>query len=224
MIYFITAIDTGVGKTVATGLLARSLVKRGKSVITAKLVQTGCDGVSEDIICHREIMGIDLLEDDSTGETCGYVFDLPASPHLAARQTGQKIDPLHLQQMAVKLDGRYDIVLMEGAGGIMVPLTEEMLTIDLAADSSWPLIIVTGPRLGSINHTILTIDAALNRGCKIAGIIYNLHAGENAGVEIIADTRDVICSYLKKRSPDTWVADMPNIDTSLDVFEDVPIS
>lgn len=226
MIYFITAIDTGVGKTVATGLLARSLAMQGKSVITAKLVQTGCKGVSEDIIRHREIMGIDLLVEDLNGDTCGYVFAMPASPHLAARQEGKSIDIQFLKNMAASLEEKYDIVLLEGAGGIMVPLSDKYLTIDLAADCGWPLIIVTGPRLGSINHTLLTFEAVKSRNCEIAGVVYNLYSNKDSYVEIVDDTRRVIKCYLHETRNDIWFADMPAIDNQLDcvLFENVPFS
>ncbi|MBL6957333.1 MAG: AAA family ATPase, partial [Chlorobium phaeobacteroides] len=79
----IAGIDTGIGKSVATGLLARSLLESGSRVITQKMVQTGCQDVSEDILLHREIMGVPLQDVDRDGTTCPYVFSYPASPHLA---------------------------------------------------------------------------------------------------------------------------------------------
>ena len=88
----ITGIDTGVGKTLITGLFARHLRAAGHSVITQKLVQTGCAGMSEDILLHRRLMGIDLTDADRQGITCPYVFALPASPHLAASAEGRVID------------------------------------------------------------------------------------------------------------------------------------
>ena len=91
-VIFITGIDTGAGKSIATGLIARYLYKNNKSVITQKIVQTGCEKISEDIALHRKIMGIDLNEDDKKGLTCPYTFKYPASPHLAAQMEQKEID------------------------------------------------------------------------------------------------------------------------------------
>ena len=92
-IVFVTGIDTGIGKSVATGLMARWLAQRGRTVITQKLVQTGCRGpVAEDIAVHRRLMGTGLLDVDRDGTTCPCIFAYPASPHLAARLEGRVVD------------------------------------------------------------------------------------------------------------------------------------
>ena len=122
---FVTAIDTDAGKTQVTGLLARELAKKGLRVITFKLVQTGNEHISEDIITHRKIMGIPLTEWDKQGITCGQVFKYPSSPHLAASLENKTF---HLETVLSKLDQltpHFDICIIEGAGGIMVPLTKD---------------------------------------------------------------------------------------------------
>lgn len=87
-VYFVSGIDTDIGKTVATGMLAKQLLQQGKSVITQKPVQTGCQDIAEDIAVHRKIMGIPMQEADEQRLTMPEIFSHPASPHLAARLDG----------------------------------------------------------------------------------------------------------------------------------------
>ena len=155
--YFVTGIDTDAGKSIVTGVLARALSARGERVITQKFIQTGCDGLSEDIETHRRIMGIGLLPEDEDGTTCPIVFTYPASPHLAAAIDGRDIDLTLIGRSTEKLLQKYDTVLIEGAGGLYVPLLEAYQTIDYVAEHGLPVVLVTSPRLGSINHTLLSL-------------------------------------------------------------------
>jgi dethiobiotin synthetase len=88
-VLFISGIDTNVGKTVATGMIAKALAKAGKKVITQKMIQTGCEHVSEDIEAHRQIQGIPFTDEDTRGLTCPYIFTYPCSPHMAAAKDGR---------------------------------------------------------------------------------------------------------------------------------------
>lgn len=169
----ITGIDTDIGKTVATGLLGRYLLGLGKRVVTQKLVQTGCVGCSEDILVHRRLMGQELQPEDAQGLSCPYVFAKPCSPHLAASVAGGRIDPMVLRQATRTLAARYDLVLLEGAGGVHVPLTEELSFLDYLEQEAYPLIVVSSPRLGSINHTLSLLELARHRGLMVLGILYN---------------------------------------------------
>ncbi|EFA27827.1 dethiobiotin synthase [Haemophilus influenzae HK1212] len=92
-VIFISGIDTDVGKTVATGIYAKKLMEQGFSVITQKMIQTGCKNIADDLLVHRKIQGIDLTEEDLQGKTCPYVFEYPCSPHLAAKRESRKISP-----------------------------------------------------------------------------------------------------------------------------------
>ena len=121
-IHFVSGIDTDAGKTVCTGWLARELLCRGRRVATMKLVQTGCGDYSPDIRLHRRLMGVTLPEDEE-GITAPELFTYPASPHLAAKIDGRPLDLAHLIDCANKLTDHYDVVLVEGAGGLAVPLT-----------------------------------------------------------------------------------------------------
>lgn len=171
--YFISGIDTDCGKTHITGLLGYHLQKAGKKVITSKLIQTGCIGISDDIKEHRSIMEIDILPEDTNGLTCPYVFSFPASPHLAAKLDGKTVDIEQINKASNQLLENYDILLMEGAGGLMVPLSTYYLTIDYIRDQMLPLILVCSSKLGSINQALMSIEMCKKYSVYIHGIIYN---------------------------------------------------
>ena len=194
-IYFVTGIDTNIGKSIATGWLAKQLFDCDRSVITQKLVQTGNNGYSEDIELHRKIMGIDFTEVDKKGLTAPVIFSYPASPHLASRIDNQNLDLEIISKATEKLASQYDIVLLEGAGGPMVPLTTDLLTIDYIAQRAYPVILVTSGRLGSINHTLLCFEALLQRGMELYKVIYNMYPSTDKIIE--DDTLQIIKLYMK---------------------------
>ncbi len=144
----VAGIDTGVGKSYCTGLLARYLLSRYPSVSTMKLVQTGCSGIAEDILLHRQLMGLPLSAEDQEGLSNPYVFKLPASPHLAATLEGKTVLEEKLNEAAALMQKRYQWLLVEGAGGLLVPLNGELLLLDYLASHDWPLVLVSSPRLG----------------------------------------------------------------------------
>ena len=172
-IYFVSGIDTGVGKTVATGVMARWLLQRNVSAATVKLVQTGCHGFSEDLDMHRRIMGIQHLPEDNAGLTAPQIFDFPASPHLAASLEHRTVNADYISECVRQVSAKYDVTLVEGAGGLAVPLTESFLTVDFAASELWPVILVCSGKLGALNHAILSIEALRHRGMDLAGVVYN---------------------------------------------------
>jgi len=208
-VVFITAIDTAAGKTVATGLMARYLSGRGGRVITQKLVQTGCRGVSEDIAVHRSLMGIGMTAEDAEDLTCPYILRHPASPHLAATLEGKTIDPDVIRHATGKLAARYEHVLLEGVGGIEVPMTEDFTTLDYVAQQGYPLIIVSLARLGSINHTLMTLRAAKAHGLDVWGIVYNRH-GEKDNL-IAEDSHHRFERALREQAGHGWIVDLPPI-------------
>ena len=126
-VLFISGIDTNVGKTVATGMIAKALAKAGKKVITQKMIQTGCEHVSEDIEAHRQIQGLPFTDEDTQGLTCPYIFTYPCSPHMAAAKDGRRIDLETITQATRRLRETYEYVLLEGAGGLMVRKKREPL-------------------------------------------------------------------------------------------------
>ncbi len=202
----VSGIDTGIGKSRVTGLLAKAMLQKGLEVITQKIAQTGCSGVAEDILEHRRLMGIALQDVDREGLTCPFLFSYPASPHLAARLEGTEIDLMKLRRATALLQERYDLVLLEGAGGLLVPLTPEHLFADYIRDEGYPLVLVTSPRLGSINHTLLSIEACLKRGILIRAVVYNRFPAFDP--VMADDTREVICWRLKKEGCGAPVIDI----------------
>lgn len=182
-VYFISGIDTSVGKTAATGAIAKALAQAGKRVITQKMIQTGCEQVSEDIEEHRRIQGIPFTEEDREGWTCPYIFSYPCSPHMAAAKDGRTIDLQVITQATKRLRERYEYVLLEGAGGLMVPNDFQSLTIDYIRDQGYPLILVTSGKLGSINHTLLSLFAAEQYGIPVKAIVYNQYPHIDALIE-----------------------------------------
>lgn len=182
----ITGIDTNAGKSMVTGLLARHLLDQGRAVTTLKLVQTGCTGMAEDIVQHRRLMGQALTDFDRDGTTCPYVFPFPAAPLLAARMAGARIDTAVLDRSMETLRQRHEWLLVEAAGGLLVPLQEELHLLDYLAEKKLPLILVTSPRLGSINHTRLSLEAIRARAVPLVGLVYNLYGDYPR--EIVQDT------------------------------------
>lgn len=172
-IIFISGIGTGVGKTVATGVLARIIQTSGYSVITQKPVQTGCPDFSEDLEAHRALMGIPLQDYDQQRTTCTYLFSYPASPHLAARLEGLEIDPRLIDRDTKILNQNFNFVLQEGAGGLMIPLKGTYTLLDYLEERRYPVILVSSSALGSINHTLLSLEALKHRKIPVAGLIYN---------------------------------------------------
>ena len=197
--YFITAIDTDAGKSIATGLLARYLQEHGVRVITQKIAQTGCTGVSEDIETHRRIMGVPLFPEDEVGLTCPYVFPFPAAPQLSAELAGGEIDLETIRRATLLLEGKYDCVLTEGVGGLMVPLAGDRTVLDYMERFPQPAVVVTNARLGSVNHTLLTLEALHRRGIETVGMVYNNHIETDPA--ITADTALTLRRFLTRSYP-----------------------
>lgn len=206
-IIFVSGIHTDAGKSYCTGWWARRLADSGKSVITQKFIQTGNNGFSEDIEVHRRLMGCGMLPEDMDHTTAPVIFSYPCSPQLAARIDGRDI-PLDLIDSASDtLARRYDIVLVEGAGGLMVPVTDDFFTIDYVASRNLPLALVVHGGLGSINHAVLSLEAVKARGIRLHTVLYNTYFDSDP--VIAADTRAFIARYLDRHFPGTPVIDVP---------------
>ena len=216
-VLFISGIDTDIGKTYATGLLAKALMHQGVNVITQKLVQTGVAinqdsgviGIADDIIIHRQLMNLPLQPCDLNFTTCPYRYEKPASPHLSAKLAGQTLNPELITKATQQLQQSYDVVLLEGAGGLLVPITEQLLTLDYIAAQGYPIVLVTSGRLGSINHTLLSLEAIKFRGLEVHSVIYN-HIHDNAAqtdAEIANSTVAFLQNYLAENYPNTnWLS------------------
>lgn len=204
---FISGIDTDAGKTYATAWLARKFMDEGLTVVTQKFIQTGNTGYSEDIVAHRRLMGIDLLPEDRDMTTAPIIFTYPASAQLAARIDGRDIDLGLVDKSTGILSSRYDVVLIEGAGGLMVPVTDDFLTIDYIESRKLPVALVTNGKLGSINHTILSLEALKSRGIKVEYILYSQHLDTDK--TIADDTVGFITRYVARNFPETELLFVP---------------
>ena len=169
----VTGTDTGVGKTMLCRFLASDLRQKGVNVITQKWVQTGC-GQDDDIRDHnlfplpawKEVENLDDLRTP-------YRLKYQASPHLAADREDIRIDIEKIETSYARLCRYFDLVLVEGSGGVLVPLTGEVLLADLAARLSMAAVVVVRNQLGCINHTLLTLEALHARGIPVLGTAFN---------------------------------------------------
>ena len=207
--YFISGIHTDAGKSYCTGWLARKTLDAGKSIVTQKFIQTGNVGTSEDIELHRRLMGIELLPDDLDGTTAPLIFSHPCSPQLAARMDARDIDLELVDSCTKRLQQRYDVVLLEGAGGLMVPITDDFLTIDYITSRHLPLIFVVNGALGSINHAVLSFEAIKNRGIEMPVVLYNRYFDTDPW--IADDTHTFFERYLSANFAGCKMIDVPAI-------------
>ncbi|HVY55689.1 MAG TPA: dethiobiotin synthase [Thermodesulfobacteriota bacterium] len=167
---FITGTDTGVGKTVITAALAWSLSTAGMRVAVMKPVQTGTElpGIL-DIEFVERVLGAKY----EPGDVCIYRFREPLSPLAASEIAGIKIDTGKILEVCRKLRSTHDVVIVEGAGGLLVPIKENYLMTNLAHDLGLPILIVARPGLGTLNHTALTVESARRRGIDVLGVVIN---------------------------------------------------
>ena len=214
-VLFISGIDTNIGKTYATGILARALAEKGKTVITQKMIQTGCTEVSEDIEMHRQLQDIPFTEEDKAGLTCPYIFTYPSSPHMAAERDGRTIDLSTITEATHQLQEKYEYVLLEGAGGLMVPNDFNSLTIDYVKEQNYPVLLVTSGKLGSINHTLLSLFACKQYGVEVKALVYNLYPEMD---KLIADnTMEYLTQYLEKEFPGTAFICLPKYKEEMNI-------
>lgn len=208
--YFVSGIDTDAGKTVATGFISRTLREEGVNVITQKLIQTGNHGISEDIAMHRKIEDRALLPEDIDETTCCLIYSYPCSPHMAIAIDGRAPEYDKATANTHLLEQKYDKVLVEGAGGLMVPLTEDYLNIDYIADQGLPCILVGTAKLGSINHILLSMEALGHRGIPTPALLYN--RGVATDERITAETERYLRGYLQRHYPETSFIPLPILD------------
>jgi len=180
---FITGTDTGVGKTyVATGI-AKALRSAGLDAGVMKPAETGCGSRAGKLIPRdAEALIRAAAVRDSLSLVNPYRFRSPVAPSVASAIERKPIDPEKILKAFKMLSQRHRFMVVEGAGGIMVPLAEGYLFLDLAEAIGLPAVIVARPGLGTINHTLLTIEALRGRGLTIAGIVINDGQGERKGL------------------------------------------
>jgi dethiobiotin synthetase len=167
---FVTATDTGVGKTIVGSAIAATLADRNERVAVFKPAVTGLAD-SEAPLPDHELLLASARSPQSADDVAPYRFDPPVSPHLAAELAGVPVQPGRLLNAARRAAAGTDSLIVEGVGGLLVPLSAGYLVRDFAADLGLPLLIVARPGLGTINHSLLTIEAARAADLDIAGVV-----------------------------------------------------
>ena len=205
--FFITGTDTGIGKTVITAALIKTANLLGFRACGMKPIETGClrEG---DVLIPSDGMFIKTIA--HMGESVNYIspccFENPLAPLPASEIEGISVNFEKIKRAYAELSQKYDVVIVEGLGGLLVPITGDYFVLDLARDFGLPVIVVSRPGLGTINHTMLTVNYAINAGLVVAGIIINYSlpsegtSAENTNPEV-----------LKKISPVPIVGIFPHL-------------
>ena len=172
--FFITGTDTGVGKTVVTAAILSWLRHQGKNTGVMKPIETGVDGdcnsaANSDALFLMEAGGIE----DNLSEICPVRLKPAASPYQAAMIENRAIEPGVILEAYRKLAGKYDWMLVEGIGGVRVPITRDTGVVDLMRDIALPAVVVTRHQLGTLNHTLMTLDTLKQNNISVKGVIFN---------------------------------------------------
>ena len=214
--FFITATGTGVGKTVVTGALIRLLKDKGFKTAAMKPLESGCLRSGDGALVPAD--GVFLKEmaemQEAVNEVVPYSFEAPLAPMAAAEIEGARIDVKKIKDQFARLGGRYEAVVVEGVGGLLVPITRDYFpaggggyyVLDLALELGLPLVIVAGLSLGTINHTLLTVRCALDAGAKVAGLIIN-HQSPAEGLAEMTNP-----GAIKELSPVPVIGEFPYLD------------
>jgi dethiobiotin synthetase len=211
---FVTGTGTEVGKTVVAAAIAHTLADAGGRVAVFKPAVTGLEDPGEpDHALLRRAAGSEQTDE----QIAPYRYGPPASPHLAAEIAGEGIDPARLLVAAREAAGGADALVCEGVGGLLVPLTEAYLVRDLARDLGLPLIVAASPGLGTINHTLLTVEVARAAGLDVAGVVLTpwpdapgrIESSNRETIASLASVRVETLPRLDLRDPSSWPALRP---------------
>lgn len=166
---FITGTDTGVGKTLVAAALAVALGKEGRTVAVMKPIETGVSASMTDAARLKSVID----SEEQLGVICPYRFTLPVAPLAAAQAERQTINPNTIRNVYRLLTRRYDWTVVEGVGGVLVPITPDRDVIDLMVQLRLPAVVVGRSGLGGINHARLTIDALCRKQIRVAALVLN---------------------------------------------------
>jgi dethiobiotin synthetase len=206
---FVTGTGTEVGKTVVAAAIARTAARRGEHVAVFKPAVSGLDdGGESDHALLRRAAGSGQSDD----EVAPYHYGPPVSPHLGAELTGETIDPARLRESARTAARSADVLVVEGVGGFLVPLTLGYLVRDLARDLGLPVVIAGPPGLGTINHTLLTAEAVRSVGLEVIAVVLtpwperpgDVERSNREAIERLGAVRVEVLPYLDLAAPDSW--------------------
>lgn len=181
---FVTGTDTGVGKSVLAAAICAALAERGERVAAFKPAVTGLGGNPGEWGHDHELLASVANAGQAPEDVAPHRFDPPVSPHLAAEQAGERIEPERLVTAARAAFASADSIVVEGVGGLMVPLTTDYLVRDFATDLGLRVVIAAGTGLGTINHTLLTVEAAKAAGLSVAAVVMTPWSEEPEPIEV----------------------------------------
>jgi dethiobiotin synthetase len=213
---FVTGTDTEVGKTVLAAAICATLTDRGEKVAAFKPAVTGLDDDPGEWGHDHELLASVANCGQSPDDVAPYRFAPAVSPHLAAEQVGVEIEPARLVASAREAAAGADVLVVEGVGGLMVPLTPSYLVRNLADDLGLPVVIAARTGLGTINHTLLTVEAAWAADLAVAGVVMTPWPDEPEPIEVsnretVARLGEVPVSGLRE----TTLADLAAAGASL---------
>ena len=208
---FVTGTGTEVGKSVVAAVIARTALRAGRSVNVFKPAVTGLDGDGE---ADHELLRRAAGSDQALGEIAPYRYGPAVSPHLAAAMAGDEVDRERLLTAARVAADDADVLVCEGVGGLMVPLGPDYLVRNLAAELAYPLVIAASPGLGTINHTLLTIEAAWAAELEVRAVVLTpwpeepseLEASNRETVESLGGVGVEVLPEIDLAEPDGWPA------------------
>ena len=205
---FVTATDTEVGKTVLAAAICAALAARGERVAAFKPVVTGIDEEPDVWPRDHELLARVATVRQLPQDVAPLEFGPPVSPHLAAEMAGTPIEPHELASAAHRAGESADVLVAEGVGGLLVPLTPGYLVRDLAVELNLPVVIAARPGLGTINHTLLTIEAARAVGLDVAAVVMTPYPDDPGAM--VRSNRDTIERFggvsvvgLRETNPDS---------------------
>jgi dethiobiotin synthetase len=206
---FVTGTGTEVGKTVVAAAIARTLAAKGVRVTVFKPAVTGVEEPGEaDHALLRRASGSEQSDD----QIAPYRYGPPASPHLAAELAGERIEPSRLLEAARAAAAGAEQLVCEGVGGLMVPLNGDYLVRDLARELGLPLAVAARPGLGTINHTLLTLEAARSSGLDVAAVVLtpwprepdSIQLSNRRTLESLGGAPVCVLPPLDLASPESW--------------------
>jgi dethiobiotin synthetase len=200
---FVTGTDTGVGKSVVAAAVCAALAARGERVAAFKPAVSGLDEVPGEFGHDHELLASVASAGQSPEDVAPWRFGPPVSPHHAAELAGELIEPAQLVERARV----HELLVCEGVGGLLVPITPGYLVRDLAIDLELPVVVVARTGLGTINHTLLTVEAARAAGLSVAGVVMTPWPAEPSDMEVsnretVERLADVRVSGLPSTRPD----------------------
>lgn len=180
---FVTGTDTGVGKTLVAGGIARALFDSGRRVGVFKPVSSGCSHQYEGLVnADAEFLRMCSHCDFSLGEINPVGYVAAAAPAVCEEFERRAVDYGLIESCYRKISAASDIMVVEGVGGVRVPVSRGVDVLDLAKEFGLPVVVVSRPVLGTINHTLLTLDAIRGAGLKVAGVVISGYDVESAGL------------------------------------------